>query len=141
MPENLKKIILAEDDPDDLDFFQSALNECCDDFELIVAKDGSELEPLLKKFPNPFAIVLDLNMPLVSGKECLQLIRSKSYFDNTPVLILSTSNDQKDKHFCLSNGANDYLVKPCSYNGLKEVVENLCKGAYATRKPDFLPLT
>ena len=130
MSGNLKQIILAEDDPDDLDFFQSALDECCDDFELLVANNGTELEPLLRKFPEPFAIVLDLNMPMLSGKECLQLIRSKKCYDKIPIIILSTSDDQKDRHFCLKNGANDYLVKPCSFNGLKTVVENLCNGAY-----------
>ena len=132
MSEAHYKIILAEDDDDDVDFFKTALLECCDNFEVILARDGNELEGILLEHPNPFAIVLDLNMPLVTGKECLVKIRSQKAFDPVPVIILSTSSDEKDKQFCLDHGANDYLVKPGSFEGLKEVILKLCKQGYKT---------
>jgi CheY-like chemotaxis protein len=131
MSESNKKIILAEDDEDDVDFFEGALSECCDDFVLLVAKNGYELDQILQQNPSPYAIVLDLNMPLVSGKESLVKIRSQKGFDNIPVIILSTSNDLKDKQFCLSKGATDYLVKPGTFNGLKEMILKLCRGGYS----------
>lgn len=126
-----KKIILAEDDEDDVEFFEGALSECCDDCELIVAKDGNQLENILQQNPSPFAIVLDLNMPLVSGKESLVQIRAQKEFDHIPVIILSTSSDQKDKQFCLEKGATDYFVKPGSFSGLKKVISKLCEGGYS----------
>ena len=134
MSESSKKIILAEDDNDDVEFFEGALSECCHDCVLLVAKDGFELEKILLQNPSPFAIVLDLNMPLVSGKESLVKIRSQKVFDNIPVIILSTSNDLKDKQYCLDHGATVYLVKPGSYNGLKSVIQKLCDGGYSVAK-------
>jgi DNA-binding response OmpR family regulator len=134
MSESYKKIILAEDDDDDVDFFKGALSECRDDFNLLVAKNGNELDHILKQHPSPYAIVLDLNMPLVSGKESLVKIRSQNAFDRIPVIILSTSNDIKDKQFCLLNGATDYLVKPGTYNGLKEMILKLCNGGYSSQE-------
>jgi CheY-like chemotaxis protein len=134
MSESNKKIILAEDDDDDVDFFEVALSECCNDCELLVAKNGNELTDILRQNPAPFAIVLDLNMPLVSGKESLVKIRSQKAYDKIPVIILSTSNDKKDKQFCLSNGATDYLVKPGSFSGLKEMILKLCNGGYIIRE-------
>ena len=131
MSESNRKIILAEDDYDDVEFFEAALSESCDDCELLVATDGNELDHILQENPSPYAIVLDLNMPLVSGKECLVKIRSQKAFDHVPVIILSTSSDLKDKQFCLSEGATAYLVKPGSFSGLKKIILKLCNGGYS----------
>jgi CheY-like chemotaxis protein len=126
MNEESKKIILADDDPDDVEFFQQAVSDVCSDIDLAIATDGSLLLDLLAKKPLPVGIVLDLNMPVKSGRECLSEIRSNTAFDKVPVFILSTSCQKQEIDFCLSNGANYYLVKPSSYEGLKEMIKGIC---------------
>jgi len=80
--------------------------------ELFVADDGRGLIELLGTGIKPFAIFLDLNMPLKSGLECLWEIRKSSRLNDTRVLILSTSTRQTDINYGLKHGANAYFVKP-----------------------------
>lgn len=125
---SIKNIVIADDDADDVEMFQSAIDETCPDIELSVATDGAKLIKLLEKMPTPDAIFLDLNMPNKSGKECLEEIRANDDFDDVPIVILSTSNQQDEIKFCLNNGANHYFVKPNSYSGLKNIIESICSG-------------
>lgn len=124
----LKHVLIADDDPDDVFMFQSALDELCPDLKLSVASNGIELISLLNKVERPDAIVLDLNMPCKDGKQCLVEIRTMALFKNIPIVMLSTSSSKVDIDYCLTNGANKYIVKPQSFEGLKAVVEVLCNG-------------
>ncbi|MGI8635688.1 MAG: response regulator [Segetibacter sp.] len=126
MSERFSHILLAEDDEDDVDLFQSALLEVCPGVKLTVAINGVELLKALPALPGPNVIVLDLNMPMKSGKECLLEIRKIKKFDNVPVIILSTSGYKGDIDFCLSNGADKYLQKPASVEHMKRIAEMLC---------------
>ncbi len=119
---------MADDDQDDVELFQSAVDETCPDLILTVADDGEKLLKLLDGIPTPDAIFLDLNMPNKTGKECLEEIRNKEAFDEVPIVILSTSNQKSEVDFCLNNGANHYFVKPNSYSAIKNMVKNICKG-------------
>ena len=120
-----KKLLLAEDDQEDVEFFQLAMNETCIDYHLIVAEDG---DVLLKKMHEikPDLVVLDLNMPRVSGIECLDKIRSNNAFDEVPIIILSTRAFEQDVEYCLANGANKFFKKPCSVSELSEIVKSIC---------------
>lgn len=128
MASNIQNIVMADDDQDDVDLFQSAVDDTCDHLSLTVAMDGTKLMTLLDKNPAPDAIFLDLNMMGKSGKDCLEEIRGKEKFDNVPVVILSTSNTKTEIDFCLNNGADHYFVKPHTYEGLQSIVKNLCNG-------------
>jgi CheY-like chemotaxis protein len=124
----IRNIVMADDDQEDVELFQSAVNETCSRLSLTVATDGTKLMKLLDKTPAPDAIFLDLNMLGKSGKDCLEEIREKEKFDNVPVVILSTSSRKAEIDFCLSNGADYYFVKPHSYEGLKGIIKSLCRG-------------
>ncbi|CAN5529397.1 N/A [soil metagenome] len=126
----IKYIVFADDDDDDVDLFKSALNETCPRNELAVVDDGDKLLALLDRVPIPDAIVIDLNMPCKSGKQCLVAIRAKKQFDKTPVIILSTSNSQSDMQYCLSKGATQYFVKPNTFIGFKTLARNICSGNF-----------
>ena len=128
MKTEIKNIVLADDDQDDVEMFQTAIEESCTKLELTVASDGLALILLLEKIPTPDAIFLDLNMPGKSGKMCLEEIRSNDNFKKVPIIILSTSNHKSEIDFCLNNGANRYFVKPNSYKGLISIIEIMCKG-------------
>ncbi|HEX8460855.1 MAG TPA: response regulator [Segetibacter sp.] len=126
MAKPIKHIVIADDDFDDIEMFQSAVDETCPDIELTVANDGAHLLSLLETISTPDAILLDLNMPCKTGKECLIEIRTKSEFDDVPIVILSTSNRRDDIDYCLENGANEYIVKPDTFEDMKNIVQNLC---------------
>jgi CheY-like chemotaxis protein len=126
MSKAFKHILIADDDPDDVELFQEAVVESCQEINLGIACDGLKLLSLLQNGPKPSAIILDLNMPRKSGKECLIEIRAKEEFDDVPIAILTTSSSMDDIEFCLKGGANHYFVKPNSLNGIRTIVENIC---------------
>jgi len=128
MPVKLKHVLIADDDVDDIALFESAISEMCPDLKLSIAYNGVNLLDLLPTIPLPDAIILDLNMPLIGGKECLVKIRSQCRFNEVPVIIFSTSRRQSDIEYCMAEGANHYIVKPNTYSGLKILVEKLCEG-------------
>ncbi|MES2647296.1 MAG: response regulator [Bacteroidota bacterium] len=126
----IKSIVFADDDLDDIDLFKSALQETCPRSQLEIVGDGNQLLERLKKSPFPDAIVIDLNMPCKSGKQCLVEIRANRQFDKIPVIILSTSNAATDMQFCLSKGATQYFVKPNSFPAFKSLARNICSGNF-----------
>jgi CheY-like chemotaxis protein len=124
-----KHIVIADDDHDDIEMFQMALQQTCPNHQLAIAQDGNTLLEILSEISRPYAIVLDLNMPGKSGKECLVEIRSKKEFEEVPIIILSTSNHDGDMQYCLAEGATKYVVKPSSFPALKKIALNLCNGS------------
>jgi CheY-like chemotaxis protein len=131
MPTEVKHILIAEDDSDDVDFFKEAVKENCPMVEVTVAEDGKKLLSVLETIPIPDIIVLDLNMPYVNGKDCIKAIRQKDKFHNVPIVVYSTSSNQYDMEYCLSNGANHYLIKPGTYSAISQLVHKLCNGTLA----------
>jgi CheY-like chemotaxis protein len=127
MTPSIKRIIMADDDDDDLEIFALALFEVCPDIELITAMDGAELLAILEKVGPPDMIVLDINMPTLGGKKCLEIIRSKSVYDAVKIMILSTSNSPGDIEYFLASGANNYYEKPTTMAAIKAVISEICK--------------
>ena len=130
LPE-IKHILIAEDDADDIDFFKEAVKDNCPSIELTIAEDGKKLLSVLDNISTPDVIVLDLNMPYVNGKECIKAIRQNNKFENVPIVVYSTSSNQYDVEYCLSNGANHYVVKPGTYSAISKLVHQLCNGTLA----------
>ena len=129
MKTHTKQIVIADDDRDDIEMFQTALMETCPDHQLAIAKDGNTLFEILSEISRPYAIVLDLNMPGKSGKQCLVEIRSMKEFESVPIIILSTSSHDGDIQYCLAEGATNYVVKPNSFRALKKIIVNICNGS------------
>ena len=103
-------IIYADDDEDDRYFFREALINAKVDAELTTVNDGNEfLKFIRSKFFKPDVIFLDINMPMINGIECLEEIRKDNSFDDTPVIMFSTSIMEIDK--VLSKGANLFINK------------------------------
>ncbi len=70
-------------------------------------------------------VFLDLNMPIISGQECLKMIRSEAAFDVVPVIIYSTSANDVDVEAAFRAGANLYVQKPSSVAALKSILESI----------------
>jgi two-component system response regulator len=77
------------------------------------------------RFPRPDLILLDLNMPRMSGKEALAAIQADSCLRSIPVIILTTSREECEVQRCYELGANTYIVKPLSLEKLAEMMQAL----------------
>jgi two-component system response regulator len=75
--------------------------------------------------PKPGLILLDLNMPGLDGRKTLQAIKSNLHWRKIPVVILTTSDDERDIEGCYALGANTYVQKPVDLDGLFSAVQRL----------------
>jgi CheY-like chemotaxis protein len=78
-----------------------------------------------QKFPRPELILLDLNLPGTDGREVLDVIKANPDLKTTPVIVLTTSGDEKDIQSCYSAGANSYIQKPVSLEGFIKAIQTL----------------
>ena len=120
---------VIDDDADDRDIFEIALEESDSPFSL-TAIDSSlkALEALSAGSTVPDFIFLDLNMPLLSGKECLREIRNIDTLEHVPVVIYSTSSYIKDIEETKMLGANHFLSKTPDIRRLSEILSELFSG-------------
>lgn len=129
------RIIMADDDTDDRDLFAEAAAEQ----EAIIienVENGLELlDALGQSEALPDLILLDLNMPIKGGKECLEEIRSDQKYADLPIVIYSTSMNKKDIAETYELGANLYLPKPNSFSELKKIVKILKQIDWRNHQP------
>ena len=120
-------ILLADDDDDDRMFFSDAITTIAPSVKLTEAINGDDLINILKRndFHLPDLIFLDLNMPYKNGLECLKEIRSTDILKNIPILIYSTSVNRDHVDISYLNGANMYIQKPVSYDGIKRILKTI----------------
>src|SRR5262245_22626616 len=121
------RILLVEDDIDDCMFFKDALVETGLETTLRIATRCTGILELIGKDSEklPHMIFLDLNMPLVSGHECLETIRKTVELDSIPVIIYSTSAIPSEVDLTYRNGADLYLQKPSSYQVLVSALKKI----------------
>lgn len=119
-------IFIADDDPDDVYFVRSAIAELDGQIELRHFLNGRLLMQELNKCENlPNLILMDLNMPVMDGKETLKMIRQSPIYNDLPVVILSTSNLVSEKSICYKFGATNYFTKPYQYARYLEIMTKL----------------
>lgn len=115
-----KVILLAEDNPDDAFIFQMMFKRAALPQTLHMVDDGQQVIDWLSgegaysdriKYPLPDCILLDLKMPVKNGFEALEWIRSQNAFRELPVVILSSSDEQKDMKRADELGATTYFIK------------------------------
>jgi DNA-binding response OmpR family regulator len=82
------------------------------DFNVVVKGDGMEALSLLEGGFDVDFIIADLNMPNLSGKEFLKILRASNLFGQIPVIILSGTDESKERIDCLNIGADDFMLKP-----------------------------
>jgi CheY-like chemotaxis protein len=129
----LKRILLVEDDPKDVELTLEALSDYNLANEVIVARDGEEaLDYLYRrgKFQtvangNPAAILLDLKLPKVNGLEVLGRIRADEKLRMIPVIVLTSSRQEEDLEKCYELSVNAYVVKPVDFHEFINAVKEL----------------
>lgn len=121
-------IFLVEDNADDIELTYRAFRKHDFSNNIIVAKDGEEALNLLfdknKKF-KPNIILLDLNLPKIDGLEVLKQIKFNIKTKSIPVIILTSSNEEKDIVESYNLGANSYIRKPVDFKKFIEVVNEI----------------
>lgn len=116
-------ILVADDDEDDRLLIKEAFAGNCPCIKLEFAEDGVELLEQLQNNPKrPSLILLDLNMPRMGGIEALKHIKSDNELKDIPVLVFTTSDDQKVLSESYCAGANSFITKPNTFERLSDMV-------------------
>ena len=129
----LGRILLVEDDPKDVELTLTALEEYNLANEVIVARDGEEaLEYLysrgqFKTRPNgnPAVMLLDLKLPKVDGLEVLKQVKSEEKLKMIPIVVLTSSKEEKDMVASYKLGVSAYVVKPVDFHEFVNAIKEL----------------
>jgi CheY-like chemotaxis protein len=124
-------ILLVEDNPYDVELTLRALRKCHPGERVQVVQDGAEALDFLfargvyagrKSAALPKVILLDLKLPKMSGLEVLRRVKSDSRTKNSPVVIFTSSHEDKDLRESYALGANSYLVKPVDFDKFDQLI-------------------
>ena len=118
-------IILCDDDEDDREFFDLVARQWAPHVMVTTVESAESLLKALGTSDTVDLVFLDLNMPVVSGRECLKLIRENKALDRVAVIIYSTAADDRDVEATFRNGANLYVQKPASTAGLTSILDKI----------------
>ena len=130
---NLGRILMVEDDPKDVELSLTALEDYNLANEVIVAHDGEEALDYLycrgnfkmREGGNPAVMLLDLKLPKVDGLEVLQQIKSDQNLRMIPVVVLTSSREEKDLVTSYKLGVNAYVVKPVDFHEFVNAIKEL----------------
>jgi CheY-like chemotaxis protein len=134
MNTNNPVILLAEDDENDVFFMQRALQKAGVSSQLQVVADGQQTIDYLQgkdKFadrdqhPLPSLLLLDLKMPFMNGFDVLAWMRSQANLQELPVVVLTSSNEERDRQRAKELGARGYFVKPPTREMVAELIQFL----------------
>jgi CheY-like chemotaxis protein len=129
----LGRILLVEDDPKDVELTLTALEEYNLANEVVVTRDGAEALDYLycrgdfttRSNDNPAVLLLDLKLPKVDGLEVLQQLKSDENLRMIPVVVLTSSREEKDMVASYRLGVNAYVVKPVDFHEFVDAIKEL----------------
>ena len=124
---NNRPILLVEDDKIDAMTIKRAMKDLKITNELVHVYNGIEALDYLKnlKGGNPCIILLDLNMPKMNGIELLKVLKSDASFKKLPVVVLTTSNAERDKTESFNLSVAGYMLKPVDYKKFVDVIKEI----------------
>ena len=126
-------ILLVEDSPEDFEATRRALQRSGVENPIHLCTDGDDALDFLYRrgrhadppAPRPGIILLDLNLPGTDGREVLEEIKRDDTLKQIPVVVLTTSNDERDVAACYLAGANSYVQKPVDFEGFMRAIDRL----------------
>jgi len=127
-------ILLAEDDYDDRYLISEALDESGVETQLFIVENGEDLLDYLQgnggyadreSYPLPSLILLDLNMPLMDGREALAEIKKDPELRRIPIIVLTTSQAVDDVQETYELGITGFITKPMTFSGLVDVMKSV----------------
>lgn len=116
------EVLLIEDNPGDADLTREVLESHGPSTRLTVAVDGVEAMELLRRDLHPDLVILDLNLPRKDGYEVLEEIKRDGNLGDVPVVILTSSDANRDVVHCYEIGANCYITKPMDFRSFQDIV-------------------
>ena len=130
---DIGRILLVEDDPKDVELTMTALEEYNLSNEVVVASDGEEALDYLfyrgkfqrRSGENPAVLLLDLKLPKVDGLEVLEKIKSDEKLRLIPVVVLTSSREERDMVASYKLGVNAYVVKPVDFHEFVNAIKEL----------------
>jgi CheY-like chemotaxis protein len=130
---SLGRILMVEDDPKDVELTLTALEEYKLANEVVVTRDGEEALDYLycrgnfktRTHDNPAVLLLDLKLPKVDGLEVLQQIKSDEKLRMIPVVVLTSSREERDMVASYTLGVNAYVVKPVDFHEFVNAIKEL----------------
>jgi CheY-like chemotaxis protein len=130
---DLGKILLVEDDPNDVELILTALDENRLANEVVVAHDGEEALDYLyhrgtyasREVGSPSVVLLNLKLPKVDGLEVLKQIKADPDLKKVPVVMLTSSHEEQDLVRSYDSGVNAYVVKPVGFESFVEAVKEV----------------
>ena len=131
---NSKTVLVAEDNPDDVFALKWAFKRAQITNPIEVVRNGQQAIDYLsgagdyadrERHPLPFLVLLDLKMPYVSGFEVLAWIRQQTALESLPVVVLTSSDENRDHQKAYALGARSYLVKPPEPEDIKQILSSL----------------
>ena len=129
----LRPILLVEDNPKDLELTLAALGRCQLANDIVVARDGVEAldylharGPFAERAPGvPAVVLLDLKLPKVDGLEVLEQVKQDPMLRPIPVVMLTSSREERDLLRSYQLGVNAFVVKPVEFNAFLEAIQDL----------------
>jgi len=128
---NSLSILLVEDNAADAHLIREFLKEIDAKMTLHIARDGKEAIEFLHQNYNhndknsPDFVILDLNLPKMSGREVLKEIKEDNDFKKIPVMVLTTSTAEEDIKECYNSYANCYIIKPLDFDEFAKTMDSI----------------
>ncbi len=116
-------ILVVDDDPDDRLLIADALKTCRISNPTQFLESAEQLIHHLKNGPKPGFIFLDIQMPKMNGLEALQIVRENSKSHDIPIIMLTTSRAEEDVLQAYGLGANSFITKPVTFDGLVQIMQ------------------
>jgi CheY-like chemotaxis protein len=132
MPD-LRPILLVEDNPRDLELTLAALAKCQLANDIVIARDGAEALDFLyarnsfegRDPGHPAVVLLDLKLPKIDGLQVLETVKSDPLIRQVPVVMLTSSREERDVLKSYESGVNAFVVKPVDFNVFFEAIQDL----------------
>ncbi|MDO3383100.1 response regulator [Gilvimarinus algae] len=131
---NRETILLVEDNPDEAELARLAFGRIEGDYDLHIVNTGEEAMRVLFAYGQceesalgckPALILLDIDLPRLSGFELLRQLRASADYQHTPVVFLTTSDESRDVARGYSLGVNSYLLKPLDFERFTELLQSV----------------
>ena len=126
-------LLLAEDNPADQNLMVRAIERSKVDCDIRTVTDGQQLLDYLNNLDDtrstekrPDIILLDLNMPIMDGREVMKILKSDSKYCDIPIIVFSTSKHPKDIKISYTLGCSSFITKPADFHEFINVVKALC---------------
>ncbi|PBQ32848.1 response regulator [Sphingobacteriaceae bacterium] len=122
-------VFLVDDDYEDHEIFEMAFSKAVTSHQLVTAENGIEAIEKFKqdKSFKPDIIFLDVNMPRMTGKECVHELRKLPELKNIPMILYSTHDSQKEVIEAQRAGATDFMTKPASISEYTQALQEIVK--------------